>query len=52
MIPENQYYSLEDLFPRLIEMEELLSFEVKERFYEVGSPEGLKEFEGYVKELA
>ncbi|MFC2002698.1 sugar phosphate nucleotidyltransferase [Chloroflexota bacterium] len=51
MIPEDQYYSLEDLFPRLIEMEELLSFEVKERFYEIGSPEGLKEFEGYVKEL-
>ena len=49
MVPENQFYSLDDLFPRLIEMEELLAFEVKERFYEIGSPQGLKEFEGYIR---
>lgn len=48
MIPENQFYSLEDLFPCLIEMDELLAFEVKERFYEIGSPQGLKEFIEYV----
>jgi len=50
MIPENQFYSLDDLFPRLIEMGELLAFEVKERFYEIGSPQGLMEFEHYIKE--
>lgn len=49
MIPENQFYSLDELFPRLIEMEELLAFEVKERFYEIGSRQGLKEFEEYIK---
>ena len=49
MVPENQFYSLDDLFPRLIEMEELLALEVKERFYEVGSPQGLREFEEYMK---
>jgi len=49
MIPENQFYSLDELFPRLIEMEELLAFEVKERFYEIGSPQGLKEFGEYIK---
>jgi len=49
MVPENQYYSLDDLFPRLIEMKELLALEVKERFYEVGSPQGLREFEEYMK---
>ncbi len=49
MIPENQFYDLEHLFPRLIEREELLAFEVKERFYEVGSPQGLKDFEQYIK---
>ncbi len=49
MVPENQFDSLDALFPRLIEMEELLAFEVKERFYEVGSPQGLKEFEEYIK---
>jgi NDP-sugar pyrophosphorylase family protein len=48
MIPENQFYSLEDLFPCLIEMDELLAFEVNERFYEIGSPQGLKEFTEYV----
>ena len=50
MIPQNRFYSLENLFPRLIDMEQLLAFEVKERFYEIGSPRGLKEFEGYIKE--
>ena len=49
MVPENQFYSLDDLFPRLIEMEELLAFGVRERFYEVGSPQGLREFEEYMK---
>ena len=49
LVPQNQFYSLDDLFVRLIQMEELLAFEVKERFYEVGSPQGLKEFEGYIK---
>jgi MurNAc alpha-1-phosphate uridylyltransferase len=49
MIPENQFYSLDDLFSRLIEMGELLAFEVKERFYEIGSPQGVKEFEEYIE---
>jgi len=49
MIPESQYYSLDDLFPRLVEMDELLAFEVKERFYEIGSPQGLKEFKEFVR---
>lgn len=49
MIPDNQFYSLDNLFPHLIGMEELLAFEVKERFYEIGSLQGLKEFEEYIK---
>ena len=52
MIPENQYYGLEDLLPRLIEKKELLAFEVKERFYEVGSPKGLEDFEEYMAKVA
>ena len=48
MISEHQHYSLDELFPRLIEREELLAFEVKERFYEIGSPQGLKEFEQHI----
>jgi len=50
-IPENQLYSLEELFTRLIEKEELLAFEVKERFYEIGSPQGLKEFENFARNM-
>lgn len=49
MIPENQFYSLDDLFPRLTEMGELLAFEVKERFYEIGSPQGLRECNEYME---
>jgi NDP-sugar pyrophosphorylase family protein len=51
LIPEDQSYSLEELFTRLIEKEELLAFEVKERFYEIGSPQGLKEFENFAKNM-
>ena len=50
MIPDNQFYSLDDLFTRLVAMKELLAFEVKERFYEIGSVRGLREFERYAKE--
>ena len=49
MIPGNRFFPLDDLFPRLVEMEELLAFEVKERFYEIGSPRGLAELEAYME---
>lgn len=49
MIPEARFYSLDNLFSRLVEMKELLAFEVKERFYEIGSPQGLKDFEKYIE---
>lgn len=49
MVPEGQPYSLEELFPRLIERKEFLAWEVKERFYEIGSPQGLKDFTDYVR---
>jgi len=47
-IPEGQPYTLEALFPRLIEQEQLLAYEVHKRFYQIGSPEGLEEFKRYV----
>ena len=49
MIPENQFCSLDELFPRLIDQKQLLAFEVKERFYEVGSPLGLTEFVEFIR---
>ena len=51
MIRENQYYSLDSLFPHLIEMRELVAFEVRKRFYETGSPQGLKEFKEYSRRV-
>ena len=48
LIPDGEPYGLDDLFPRLIEINELLSYEVKERFYEIGSPESLKEFARFI----
>jgi len=50
MVPSNQFYSLEDLFPRLIALQELLAYEVGERFYEIGSPQGFRDFSEYIKE--
>jgi MurNAc alpha-1-phosphate uridylyltransferase len=48
LVPAGRPYSLEELFPVLIEREELLAYEVKERFYQIGSPEGLQEFKKYI----
>jgi MurNAc alpha-1-phosphate uridylyltransferase len=48
MIPTHKFYSLDNLFPRLIEKHELLAFEVMERFYEIGSLQGLEEFTNFV----
>jgi len=48
MIPSNQVYSLEELFTELIKQNELVAFETKERFYEIGSYNGLEEFKKYV----
>lgn len=48
MIPEGQFYSLGDLFRGLIDTEGLLSFEVEQRFYEIGSAQGLKGFRKFI----
>jgi len=50
LVPQNQVYSMEELFTRLIEQEELLAYEVNKRFYQIGSPEGLEEFRRYVSQ--
>lgn len=48
LVPNETPYGLDDLFPRLIEMGELLAYEVDQRFYEIGSPESLKEFQEFI----
>lgn len=49
MIPSNRFYPLEELFPRLIAEKQMLAYEVKDRFYEIGSTEGLAEFDRFIK---
>lgn len=48
LIPQNHAYSLEELFSELIDKQGLLAYEVKERFYQVGSSRGLEEFRRYI----
>lgn len=52
LIPEDLPYSLEELFPKLIRQKELLAYEITERFYQIGSPEGLEEFKIYVSQTS
>lgn len=48
LIPQNQPYSLEELFCQLIDRKQLLAYEVGRRFYQIGSLKGLHEFERYI----
>ena len=49
MVPENEAFDLSRLYILLIEKGELAAFEVRRRFYEIGSFEGLKEFRCFLK---
>jgi NDP-sugar pyrophosphorylase family protein len=44
-IPPGRPFSQEEFYQILIDRWELLAFEVGQRFYEIGSPRGLEEFE-------
>lgn len=48
LVPSGRAVDLEELNQELIKRGELLAFETKQRFYEVGSPKGLREFEELV----
>ena len=50
LIPRSPY-TLEQLFPQLIARGELLAYEVDKRFYEIGSPQGLKDFERFAQDV-
>lgn len=45
---DNEQVDLTDIFMALSERDELAGFEVRERFYEIGSQEGLKETEEFL----
>lgn len=50
MVPASEPYSMEALFNQLIARKELMAYEVRDRFYEIGTPQGLAEFERFIKE--
>jgi len=49
-IPESQVCSLEEeIFPKLIQLRELVAFPTNQRFYDMGSFEGLREIKAILK---
>jgi NDP-sugar pyrophosphorylase family protein len=48
---ENNVFDLSEVFGNLVSQGELLGFEVKKRFYEIGSVQGLKETEEYIQRI-
>lgn len=49
-IPEGEFFDLPCIYSKLISSGELLGYEVKERFYEIGKPEGLEELRNILNE--
>ncbi len=49
LIPVSEHYGLEAVFVHLITQQELLAYEVKERFYEIGSVKGLRELNEFIR---
>jgi NDP-sugar pyrophosphorylase family protein len=47
--PEGKAFDLADLYRDLISRKELAGFEVEQRFYEIGSPEGLAELDAMLR---
>ena len=46
--PAGQFFDLANVYRRLLERGQLAGFEVQQRFYEIGSPEGLAETRAYL----
>lgn len=51
-VPEDEPYDLADVYSCLVSVGELQGYEVSERFYEIGSFEGLEETRGYIDSTA
>ena len=48
-IPRNTFYDLADCYNALSKKNQLVGYEAKERFYEIGSISGLRDFEKYIE---
>ena len=47
--PDNTPFDLADLYSRLVSEKQMAAFEVKQRFYEIGSAQGLAELDALVR---
>lgn len=47
--PEDEPFDLADVYQRLLSENRLSGYEVTERFYEIGSPEGLAELDAFLR---
>jgi NDP-sugar pyrophosphorylase family protein len=47
--PDNEPFDLADVYGRLLSENQLAGYEVTERFYEIGSPEGLAELNAFLQ---
>ena len=47
--PDNEPFDLADVYRRLLAENQLSGYEVTERFYEIGSPEGLAELDAFLR---
>lgn len=50
--PAGEAFDLADVYHRLVEQGEMTGYEVTQRFYEIGSHQGLKETEEYLRQRA
>lgn len=48
-IPTGQPHDLAELYSGLVDRGEMIGYEVSQRFYEIGSPQGLAETQAYLK---
>jgi NDP-sugar pyrophosphorylase family protein len=49
IIPPNKFFTTKEFFSKLIEKQELLAYEAKERFYHIGTPASLEELKKFIK---
>jgi NDP-sugar pyrophosphorylase family protein len=47
---DNQPFDLADVYSRLVSQNQMVAYEVKQRFYEIGSPEGLAELDSLLRD--
>jgi N-acetyl-alpha-D-muramate 1-phosphate uridylyltransferase len=47
-VPTNECYDLAEVYQNLLTAGDLTAYEVSERFYEIGSPEGINDLETYL----